>query len=44
GFGYDPLFCVNGESFAQMGEKRKNAISHRAVASEKMREVIAEVL
>lgn len=34
GFGYDPLFIVNstGKSYAQMGEKAKNAISHRSRA------------
>ncbi len=45
GFGYDPLFRYHtGKTFAEMTEKEKNAVSHRAVASEKMREVIAEVL
>lgn len=32
GFGYDPLFYVNGRSFAQMTDAEKDAISHRAVA------------
>ena len=45
GFGYDPLFKYHtGKTFAEMTEKEKNAVSHRAVASEKMREIIAEVL
>ena len=45
GFGYDPLFRYQtGKTFAEMTEKEKNAVSHRAVASEKMREVIVEVL
>ena len=45
GFGYDPLFKYqNGKTFGEMTEKEKNAVSHRAVASEKMREVILEVL
>ena len=45
GFGYDPLFMYKtGKTFAEMTEKEKNAVSHRAVASEKIREVIAEVL
>ncbi len=45
GFGYDPLFHYHtGKTFAEMTEKEKNAVSHRAVASEKMREVIIEVL
>ena len=45
GFGYDPLFKYHtGKTFAEMTEKEKNAVSHRAVASEKMREVLKEVL
>ncbi len=45
GFGYDPLFkYATGKTFGEMAEKEKNAVSHRAVASEKMREIIAEVL
>jgi XTP/dITP diphosphohydrolase len=29
GFGYDPIFEVNGKTFAEMSETEKNAISHR---------------
>lgn len=32
GFGYDPLFEYDGETFAEMGTERKNAISHRGRA------------
>jgi XTP/dITP diphosphohydrolase len=32
GFGYDPVFEVDGETFAEMGEDHKNTISHRARA------------
>ena len=34
GFGYDPLFVPQGhsDSFAQLGSKVKNALSHRAMA------------
>ena len=34
GFGYDPVFVpeVAGQTFAEMGEERKNEISHRARA------------
>ena len=45
GFGYDPLFKYHtGKTFGEMTEKEKNAVSHRANASEKMREVLLEVL
>ncbi len=45
GFGYDPLFQYeNGQSFAQMGEKAKNQVSHRALAAAKMRQLLQEVL
>lgn len=45
GFGYDPLFRHRtGKTFAEMGEKEKNAVSHRAVASEKMLSLLKEVL
>jgi XTP/dITP diphosphohydrolase len=32
GFGYDPVFEVDGATFAEMGEQHKNRISHRARA------------
>ena len=32
GFGYDPVFEVNGQTLAEMGDGRKNEISHRARA------------
>ena len=32
GFGYDPIFEVEGRTLAEMGEKEKNSISHRARA------------
>lgn len=45
GFGYDPLFrYANGKTFAEMTEKQKNAVSHRAVAAQKMGTLIREVL
>lgn len=45
GFGYDPLFLYkNGKSFAELSEKEKNQVSHRARAAEKMRVVLGEVL
>lgn len=38
GFGYDPLFIVKGrnKTFARMGIKEKNKISHRAKALQKI--------
>jgi XTP/dITP diphosphohydrolase len=32
GFGYDPIFAVEGRTLAEMGEEEKNRISHRARA------------
>lgn len=45
GFGYDPLFLYqNGKTFAEMGNAAKNKVSHRAMATEKMRVLLAQVL
>ncbi|MBM3694377.1 MAG: RdgB/HAM1 family non-canonical purine NTP pyrophosphatase [Actinobacteria bacterium] len=32
GFGYDPIFAVEGRTLSEMGEDEKNRISHRARA------------
>lgn len=46
GFGYDPLFIVEGygKTFAELGEDIKNKISHRAKALEKLRDEIVNIL
>jgi len=42
GFGYDPVFIVprHGKTFAQLGSRIKNRISHRAKALKKARKFI----
>ena len=37
GFGYDPIFEVNGTTLAELSLAEKNRISHRAQALEKVR-------
>jgi XTP/dITP diphosphohydrolase len=32
GFGYDPIFMVNGKSFAEMSSEEKDKLSHRGKA------------
>lgn len=46
GFGYDPVFIPNGykKTFAQLGIKKKNRISHRSKALLKARDIIKEVV
>lgn len=36
GFGYDPVFMYKGQSFAQIDAEKKNAVSHRADALDKL--------
>ena len=44
GFGYDPLFVPDGlsKTFAQLSDKEKNSIGHRARALEKLEEILTE--
>lgn len=46
GFGYDPVFIPNGykKTFAQMGIKEKNKISHRSKALKKAKKIILRYL
>ena len=45
GFGYDPIFVPSGfqRSFAEMSIDEKNKISHRARATEKLRQFLAQI-
>ena len=40
GFGYDPIFEVDGRTLAELGEAEKNQMSHRARALEALAEII----
>ena len=44
GFGYDPLFLPHGyrETFASMSPEEKNAISHRALALQKLQHFLTD--
>lgn len=42
GFGYDPIFEHDGETFAEMETERKNAVSHRGRALAKFAEWYAD--
>lgn len=46
GFGYDPLFIVDGynKSFAELGDEIKNKISHRADALTNLKNQLKEIL
>ena len=42
GFGYDPIFEVDGRTFAEMPSGEKNIISHRARALNALAQVLAD--
>ncbi|MFC1714930.1 XTP/dITP diphosphatase [Candidatus Poribacteria bacterium] len=43
GFGYDPLFIIPtyGKTYAELGQEKKNQISHRALALKAARELLS---
>ena len=42
GFGYDPIFMVNGRSYSQLSGEEKDAISHRGVALRKLHDILKD--
>ena len=40
GFGYDPIFMVNGRSYSELSGEEKDAISHRGVALRKLHDIL----
>lgn len=46
GFGYDPLFIVDGlgKTFGEMNDQEKNSLSHRANALRNLKNILGEIL
>lgn len=42
GFGYDPVFIVDGKSFAELSNEEKDAMSHRGKALRRLAELLDE--
>ena len=42
GFGYDPVFLVNGKSFASLSSEEKDSLSHRGNALRKLRDTLKD--
>ena len=42
GFGYDPVFEVNGKTLAELSFEEKTKISHRKIATKKMFTLLSE--
>lgn len=42
GFGYDPIFMVDGKSFAELDGELKDMISHRGIALRKLEQFLKE--
>lgn len=42
GFGYDPIFLVDGKSFAEINGTEKDEISHRGIALRKLEKFLRE--
>jgi XTP/dITP diphosphohydrolase len=44
GFGYDPLFIINGRAFGRYTAEEKDKISHRGNALRKLKEELKEII
>lgn len=44
GFGYDPIFYVDNESFSQLSDAQKDKISHRGIALRELEKCLKELV
>ena len=42
GFGYDPIFEIDGSTLAELRFEEKTDISHRKIAAKKMRDLLTD--